>query len=289
MHTKGLRYDLNLGESVEGILENDFWMMDRFTPSLFALNKEPIKFSASASIFVRRGKFKMDLNLIPTEMEAPCIVNVSKDCILNPKELSDDFEASFIVLSPRMKDNIFLFINDPFFYNLAKDHPVMPLSPEMVDRYDNLYSQLSFDFNDTSNPNRYHAVLHTLLAFVFRYVMKGYRKLGEDYPANMGRMSERFLRLVQQYFKTNRFLEFYADKLQVTPKHLSRTVKQQTGYTAVEWIERYIILEAEVLLKSSDLHIQQIADELNFPSQSVFGKYFKKKVGQSPRDFRNRK
>ena len=48
-----------------------------------------------------------------------------------------------------------------------------------------------------------------------------------------------------------------------------------------------MILEAKVLLKSSNLNIQQIADELNFPSQSFFGKYFKKLTGVSPKEFRN--
>ena len=100
-------------------------------------------------------------------------------------------------------------------------------------------------------------------------------------------MSDQFLALVQQNFRKERFLEFYASKLEVTPKHLSRTIKKQTGYTAVEWIERYVILEAKVLLKSSNLNIQQIADELNFPSQSFFGKYFKKLTGVSPKEFLN--
>jgi AraC-like DNA-binding protein len=55
----------------------------------------------------------------------------------------------------------------------------------------------------------------------------------------------------------------------------------------VEWIERFVILEAKVMLRSSNMTIQQIADELNFPSQSFFGKYFKKSVGVSPKEYRN--
>lgn len=100
-------------------------------------------------------------------------------------------------------------------------------------------------------------------------------------------MSDRFIRLAQENFRDQRFLDFYAEKMEVTPKHLSRTVKKQTGYTAVEWIERFVILEAKVLLKSSNLNIQQISDELNFRSQSFFGKYFKKFTGMSPKEFRN--
>ncbi|MBQ5724113.1 MAG: helix-turn-helix domain-containing protein, partial [Muribaculaceae bacterium] len=48
-----------------------------------------------------------------------------------------------------------------------------------------------------------------------------------------------------------------------------------------------VILEAKVMLRSSNMTIQQIADELNFPSQSFFGKYFKKSVGVSPKEYRN--
>ena len=59
--------------------------------------------------------------------------------------------------------------------------------------------------------------------------------------------------------------------------------------TAVSWIERLVVLEAQVMLKSSNLNIQQISDELNFKSQSFFGKYFKKFTGMSPKEFRNSK
>ena len=54
-----------------------------------------------------------------------------------------------------------------------------------------------------------------------------------------------------------------------------------------EWIERYVILEAKAMLRSSNLTVQQISDELYFPSQSFFGKYFKKSTGMSPKEFRN--
>lgn len=285
---KGLHYAVNLGDTVEDILENDFWMMEKFTPGLMKMTKTPIKFANMSSIFVRRGHFKADINLIPMEVSAPCIVNVGPGQILNPDELSDDFEASFIVLSPRMKEKLFIFINDPFFYGLSSNHPVLPITPDMVDKYEELYADLYADFIDKENPYRQQSILHTLLVFLFRHGIRSLHFLRDSYPSHPGRMSERFLKLVRQHFKTHRFLEFYAEQLQITPKHLSRTVKMQTGYTAVDWIERFIVLEAQVLLKSSDLHVQQIADELNFPSQSVFGKYFKKKTGMSPREFRNR-
>lgn len=56
--------------------------------------------------------------------------------------------------------------------------------------------------------------------------------------------------------------------------------------SAAEWIDDYVILEAKALLRSTNLTIQQISYELNFPSQSFFGKYFKRLTGMSPKEYK---
>ena len=101
-------------------------------------------------------------------------------------------------------------------------------------------------------------------------------------------LSKEFLALVKDNFKKERQLRFYADRLFITPRYLSRVVKESSGSSAAEWIERYVVLEARALLKSTNMTIQQISDELNFPSQTFFGKYFKRRVGMSPKEYRRR-
>jgi AraC-like DNA-binding protein len=56
--------------------------------------------------------------------------------------------------------------------------------------------------------------------------------------------------------------------------------------SAKKWIDDYVIWETKALLKSTNMTVQQISDELNFPSQSFFGKYFKRLVGLSPLEYR---
>jgi AraC-like DNA-binding protein len=92
--------------------------------------------------------------------------------------------------------------------------------------------------------------------------------------------------LVSEHFKTEREIEFYANKLCVSKKYLSSLLKQETGMTALEWIERYVVLYAKSCLTSTTMTIQQISDELEFSSQSVFGKYFKRVEGVSPKAYR---
>ena len=91
---------------------------------------------------------------------------------------------------------------------------------------------------------------------------------------------------VADNYKKERSVSFYANKLCLTPKHLSGVVKEVSGKTAGEWIDRLVILEARAMLKTTEMSIQQIAEHLNFANQSFFGKYFKHYVGISPKEYR---
>ena len=93
---------------------------------------------------------------------------------------------------------------------------------------------------------------------------------------------DRFLEELRQHYATQRSVQFYADRLCLTPKYLSQVVHAVSGRHAGDWIRDYVILEAKALLKSGQYTIQQVSDMLNFANQSFFGVYFKKAVGCSP-------
>lgn len=96
----------------------------------------------------------------------------------------------------------------------------------------------------------------------------------------------KFILEVLQNFRSERSVSFYADKLCVTPKHLSAVAKDITGHTASELIDHYVIMEAKIMLAETALTIQEISNKLNFANQSFFGKYFKHLSGYSPSAFR---
>ena len=98
---------------------------------------------------------------------------------------------------------------------------------------------------------------------------------------------DQFIKLVSEYHTKYRNVGFYADKLCLTPKYLSKLIKTASGRSAPEWIDAYVILEAKNLLKYSDITIKEIVYRLNFPNQSVFYKFFKARTGMTPSDYRN--
>lgn len=98
----------------------------------------------------------------------------------------------------------------------------------------------------------------------------------------------KFISLLSQYHVQERSVTFYAEQLCITPKYFSTLIKKQSGKSASQWIDNYVILEAKNLLKYSDMSIQEIAYRLNFSTQSFFGKYFKHQTGMSPTEYRNK-
>lgn len=94
-----------------------------------------------------------------------------------------------------------------------------------------------------------------------------------------------FIRLLHLNYMTERSAEFYASRLCITPKYLSIILKEATGRSVNSWINEFVLIEAKNMLRFSGKSIQQVAYALNFPSQSSFGKYFKRLTGISPTEY----
>ena len=83
-----------------------------------------------------------------------------------------------------------------------------------------------------------------------------------------------------------RGVEFYADKLCLSPKYLSAVSKSICGYTVQELVFKAIIRKSISLLKNTQKDIQEISNAFGFPNASYFGTFFKKQVGVSPQQYR---
>ena len=97
---------------------------------------------------------------------------------------------------------------------------------------------------------------------------------------------ERLMTLLADNYREQRNVEFYADKMNISSKHLSRVIRAFTGKSVHQWIDEFVALEIKNLLKYSNLSIQQISFELNFPNPSFMGQYFKRITGMTPGEYK---
>ena len=97
---------------------------------------------------------------------------------------------------------------------------------------------------------------------------------------------EQFIALVSQHHNKERGMAFYADKMHITPRYLSKIIKQASGRSGPDWIDSFVVLEAKNLLKYTDKPVKEIVWQLNFPTPSVFNKFFKKHTNLTPSEYR---
>ena len=97
---------------------------------------------------------------------------------------------------------------------------------------------------------------------------------------------KKFIRLVADYHMQERCVGFYAERLSLSPKYLSKMIKTASGCSAPEWIDSYVILEAKNFLKYSNMSIKEIVFRLHFSDQPTFTKFFKSHTGMTPAQFR---
>lgn len=97
-----------------------------------------------------------------------------------------------------------------------------------------------------------------------------------------------FLELVNVYGLTERRIGFYADRLCLSPNYLGAVIRQSSGLTVVEWLNRYAVQQAKLLLRYTDLRICEVADRLHFATPSFFTKFFKKETGMTPGVYKSR-
>ncbi len=99
-------------------------------------------------------------------------------------------------------------------------------------------------------------------------------------------LCKNFMQLVSTTKVKPRNLTWYADRLCVTPKYLTSVCKMVTGKSAFCIINEYVLKDIRHLLKNSNKSVKEIADQLDFPNISFFGKYIKQHTGFSPMKYR---
>lgn len=86
--------------------------------------------------------------------------------------------------------------------------------------------------------------------------------------------------------RTEREVRYFAERLNVSPKYLSATVKRVTGHSVSSFIDRATVSILKKKLDDERLSLTQIADQMNFNTLSYFSRYCAKHLGQSPSDYR---
>lgn len=180
-----------------------------------------------------------------------------------------------------------------------REHPCISLSEEQCTHLgyllDNLWERIKTEGGQEGNAQYRHLKLELIKSMgqtLCYEVLNIYFTNQPLQPLSQTKKDvvfQNFMLALFRYYRRERDVSFYAGMQHITPRYFSTLIKEKSGSSALQWIVRMVITEAKQLLEGSDLSIKEIADQLNFPTQSFFGKYFKQYVGISPKEYRKDK
>ena len=245
-----------------------------------AWDRFPMKLSMSCLLIVESGEVRLNVNCQDVVASVGDCALISESAIVERVIPGDGARVVLISFSNNhfpVMESIWQNVLQVMTWRMGVAHMTM-----LIQAYHMLRTIL---LDNAFAPNREESAANclNLIASIIGQVKDSQ---SVEKASRSNEIVARFLQCVRENYREHRELGFYANELQLTPKYMSHVVFEQTGRHPSKWIKDYVILEAKSMLRSGNYSIQQIADELHFPNQSFFGKYFKEAVGVSPKKWK---
>lgn len=241
-------------------------------------------------ILCLKGKATIKINGNPFKLDKNSLAILLPDVEFEIVQCDEKFEATCFSVSFELMSK-----NNPDIswgikgYLFSKETPVVKLSKSDADVCSANFKMLMTKYQDLYHRFRMEIVGHQLQILVMdMWNIFSSEIQKRNVSAQKGNLFELYLQLVQQHCMENRTVEFYAEKLFITPKYLTEISKKASGKTPSEWIENYTTQHLIILLQNTQLNFSEIANTLHFSSLSFFSRYVRKVLGCSPSQYRSR-
>lgn len=241
-------------------------------------------------LLIERGGGDMSCEAATLPFAAPCVVVVPSTVAHGFRFLAGETEGWVVSFTEDVTQGLGERAGDALarLRALAAD-PVLPLDASETARLADLCAAL--DEERFLAREGYRLAMHGYLALFTIAVVRlaaSRARTGAVTLRPADPTVEALRRLVEEHFRKERLLDFYAGKLAMTPDRLNDTVKRATGVTAGHLIRQRVLTEAKRQLVFTQLAIHEIAYDLSFSDPSHFARFFRKQTGTTPQAFREK-
>lgn len=252
------------------------------------LFKTPSKVPGCIFLLCFQGTCTITVHLTQYTMKKGTLLILMPDLYFQVLEQSEDCKFIFAGFATELVRSSSLFSKSIEYTPFIYEKPVMQLEKKgykLMYDYIRIIIKAKYIYNNIITQEQ-AALTFTQLILGLGNLIKNGKSVNQQYNRNQEIVKE-LVRTVVMNYQTERNVSFYAEKMHLSPQHLSTTIKKITGKTLTDIISSFIINDAKAKLKSTEMTIQEIAYSLNFPDISFFGKYFKRYTGMSPKQYRN--
>ncbi|MRX66884.1 AraC-type DNA-binding protein [Flavobacterium resistens] len=248
--------------------------------------EEPHRHDSYLMVFFTKGSGKHEVDFDQFEIKRGSLF-VLQPGQMHHWSLSEDIEGFVIIFSQELYNLYFgqKNINDYNFYHSIHNRPEMVFEekeiPKILPCFDLLIQE-----NNQNNKYQLDKMLN-LLDSIHIEISRKYSETYSHQTHSYNIKINKFESLLEEYFRTEKLPSFYAEKLNITLKHLNRICNEILQKTATEVITDRVILEIKRMLIDKQLAVNEVAFKVGYEDYSYFSRFFKKQTGTSPTEFRN--
>jgi AraC-like DNA-binding protein len=290
-------YYNNLSESFQSadmqVLNPDFELIKfEDIPYDSKLFKQPFRLNAFIAALVTDGSFSLNINSQVYHLERGNMYFTAPWHIRHYHEIKN-WKGYIIFFTPQyvFQQKPARTITTEFPFYQAESGLITKLNEEQISTFEHLFTDMQGVLR-SDNPDRYKMLFHytNILLFNAKAATSG------SYTVTKGNETvvSQFMNLLNGYFielnkgniKEELTLKAVAEGMHLHPNYLSNLLKDQTGKSASQIIRERVGLEAQALLKNTNMTVAEVAYYLQFTDTSNFAKFFKNVTGFSPSGFR---
>lgn len=249
----------------------------------------PCRLKAEIFVLCMGGTLEATINLTDYTIRENDFITLSPGSIIQINKIEGKLKLYFMVFSSKFIEGISKTKSIIDLIYITKSHPILSLPKEFACIYEEFFTLMMKVYYKEHSPYNPEILKCMLLSILYRLSDMYHERpiRSETVLSRSEEICKTFSHLVIQHYTTERSIAYYAKQMNITPTHLSNTVKHVTGKTVMDIISEVVIVDAKAQLKSTNIPIHEISDSLNFPNVSFFGKYFKRLTGMSPQQYRN--
>jgi len=245
----------------------------------------PMLIEGARFFVLKKGRGHITINMMEYELQAPMIIFASDGSIIQPLHVDEGADLIGIVVSEEELSLIFGGNVPSYFCSGQNDFHAAIDASEAA----NLDKIISTYWAVCQNPDcsrQSKRAMASVVVRLFEDFRSREQRSASDAISRRHELFCTFIRLVNAHCHEHRDMEFYADKLCLTPRYLGTLIRQESGRCAKDWIDNAVATRAKVMLRHTNLQVATIADRLGFPNASFFCKFFKRLTTLTPQHYR---
>lgn len=240
----------------------------------------PIFFGYNLVIYINKGHFKHQIESTTYMVQAPAILISNYGNISAIDSVDKSAQGFCVLIKEQAMTSLF---REQEILNIFTISPLINLIDQDDLELNNLLGLLYKEiYSDKPYKEYYESIFKTVMLKIIKI---------SDSNKSLERRQEiaiSFKQLVHLHYSKEKSVSFYADKLLVSVNYLNRCVSSVFKKTSKQLILEVAIIHSQLLLLETNKSIASIAYELEFDDPSYFTRLFKKIVGISPTEYRNR-